>query len=126
VARVSSTALLARAGDAREALRSFEAIVEHWWRQGNRTHQLTTLRNLVGLFERVGAHDAAAQLLGAVGPDSPVPTYGDEAERLARAAAGLEDVMGADRFAEAVARGAGRDIDGAAVVALEELRGLLA
>jgi hypothetical protein len=55
-----------------------------------------------------------------------VPTYGDEAERLARAAAGLEDVMGADRFAEAVARGAGRDIDGAAVVALEELRGLLA
>jgi tetratricopeptide (TPR) repeat protein len=125
VARASWTALQARAGDAGEALRSFEAVVEHWWRQGNRTHQVTTLRNLVGLFERVGAHDAAAELLGAVGPDLPVPTYGEEAERLARAAADLEVVMG-DRYAKAVARGAGRDIDAAAVVALEELRRLRA
>jgi hypothetical protein len=54
-----------------------------------------------------------------------VPTYGEEAERLARAAADLEVVMG-DRYAKAVARGAGRDIDAAAVVALEELRRLRA
>jgi predicted ATPase/DNA-binding SARP family transcriptional activator len=126
VARVSLTALQARAGDAGEALRSFEAVVEHWWRQGNRTHQITTLRNLVGLFERVDAHDAAAELLGAVGPDSHVPTYGEEADLLARAAARLEAVMGADRLADAVARGAGRDIEAAAVAALEEVRRLLA
>ncbi|HEX6312413.1 MAG TPA: BTAD domain-containing putative transcriptional regulator, partial [Acidimicrobiia bacterium] len=82
VARVSDCSLRARAGDVAGALDAFGSVIRHWRRCGATIHQLTTLRNLVVLLQRVGAAHEVAELLGAVRSLELRPTYGDEAARL--------------------------------------------
>ncbi len=120
VARVSSVSLLARVGEPERALPAFADIVEHWHRRGVQTHQLTTLRNLVVLFDRVGAHTAAVELLGAVTDSGGAPSFGEEAERLAMAADHARRALGAD-YDRAYARGSQRDVDAAALAAIEAI-----
>ena len=82
---VSSCSLRARTGDPFEALGDFADAVNHWNRVANTPEQLTTLRNLAVLLQRVNAPEALAELLGAV-DRSDTPTYGEEADRLDNAA----------------------------------------
>ena len=79
VARVSATSVHARSGEPKPALQAFAGIIDDWRRQGNVTHLVITLRNLVELFARVGAVEAAGELLGALQPASVTAAYGADA-----------------------------------------------
>lgn len=122
VARVSACSLRARAGDPGEALGAFASVIEHWRRQSTLKHQLTTLRNLTVLLERMGAVSEAAELLGSVQGDTVAPTYGEEAVRLAEIRTRIVRALGDTEATRRFAAGAGRTIDQAAVVALEWVR----
>ena len=115
---VSYCSLQARIGDTDEALRSFAEAVRHWLRAANTTQQLTTLRNLAVLFQRVDAPEALATLLGTV-DRSDVPTYGEEADRLDDARAWAVTELGTARYQQLTTAGAARDITTAANVALQ-------
>ena len=54
VARVSATSVHARSGEPAPSLQAFAGIIDDWRRQGNVTHLVITLRNLVELFARGG------------------------------------------------------------------------
>ena len=76
------------------ALQAFAGIIDEWRRQGNLTHLTISLRNLVELFARVGAVEAASELLGALQPAPVTAAYGAEAQRLAETRATLERTAG--------------------------------
>jgi hypothetical protein len=118
VARVSLTSLEARAGQPRQALQAFDDVVRHWLLRGNHTHLLTTLRNLVDLFVRVGHDDAAAELWGAVSGTRLAPTFGAERARLDAARDTLAARLGPARCAQRVKVGAARTVSAAATAAL--------
>ncbi len=109
VALVSSCSLRSRSGDLTAALGAFDTAVRHWQRLVSTTHQLTTLRNLVALLHRLDETTLVAELLGSV-ERHDVPTYGEEAERLARAEAWASGALGQRRFDEHAARGRGRPL----------------
>ncbi|MDQ3944281.1 MAG: transcriptional regulator, partial [Actinomycetota bacterium] len=123
VARVSACSLRARVGDPGEAIGAFAAVIDHWRRQAARTHQLTTLRNLVGLLSRIGSARQAAQLLGAVENDRVAPTFGEEAARLAAARRWVMESLGHDEAGRCLAAGAALSLDDAALIALTWLSG---
>lgn len=118
VARVSLASLLGRAGDPADAADAFGRIIEHWRRRGDRTHQVTTLRNAAMFFDRVGEHAAAAELLAATDVVAQTPSFGDEAIRLDQVAANSEAALGA-RLGRHRDIGARRSVDEAAQAALE-------
>ena len=105
VARVAATSVHARSGEPQRALQAFAGIIDDWRRQGNVTHLVISLRNLAELFARVGALEAAGELLGALQPRSIAAAYGAEAQRLAEATATLERTAGEHNVARWVARG---------------------
>jgi hypothetical protein len=121
VARVSITSLRSRIDDPAGALDAFADVIAHWSRDGDRTHLVTTLRNLVALFHRLGEPEAAARLLGAVSGSAGAPTFGPEAERLAGAERWATEVLGADRLAELTAEGASQRLVDATDAALGAL-----
>ena len=125
VARVSATSVHARAGEPQRALQAFAGIIDEWRRQGNLTHLVISLRNLVELFARVGAIEAAGELLGALQPTSVTAAYGAEAQRLAEARATLERTAGEHAVARWVARGGGHDLRGATNTALAAIATLV-
>ncbi|NNH09232.1 hypothetical protein HLB10_19415, partial [Cellulomonas fimi] len=123
VARSAATALLARHGDARVTRTdgpgtpwSDVAEVLRWWLDaGDRTHLVTTLRNVLVLLERAGDDDGAATLWGAVVEADDVPVaYGTERARLDDVRAALEHRLGAARFADRVRTGRARSPEQAA------------
>ena len=127
VARVSLTSLEARAGEPADALRAFDDVVRRWLLRGDHTHLVTTLRNLVGLFVRVGDDVAAAELWGAVGEGGRLaPTYGEERDRLELARSELVARLGPEAFGTAAAAGAARDVPAAAAAALAAVGDALA
>jgi predicted ATPase/DNA-binding SARP family transcriptional activator len=115
---VSACSLQARISSPAEALGAFADAVRHWIRLANTAQQLTTLRNLAVLFQRAGAPEALAELLGAV-DEGGVPTYGEEADRLGDARAWALAELGQAQFTELTAAGAARDVSGAAHAALQ-------
>lgn len=123
VARVSVASVRARHGDPVDAVRTFAEVVRWWLDRGDRTHLLTTLRNLVDLLLRTGATTATAELWGAVEAPGVSPSFGPERERLDRAHEALAARLPADRLAEAVAVGRTRGVEAAAQAALDALRG---
>ena len=100
------------------ALQAFAGIIDEWRRQGNVTHLVISLRNLAELFARVGALEAAGELLGALQPRSVAAAYGAEAQRLAEAMATLERTAGEHNVARWVARGGRHDLREATNTAL--------
>jgi tetratricopeptide (TPR) repeat protein len=122
VALVSVASVRGRQGEAADALRLFREVIEHWHLAGNWTHQWTTLRNVIDLFYRLGADEPAAVLYGAmtVSRTAP-PAYGNDAERLADAVAGLPQRLGQARFADAVARGRAMADDDAVTFACAQI-----
>ena len=118
VARVAATSVHARSGEPQRALQAFVGIIDEWRRQGNVTHLVISLRNLAELFARVGALEAAGELLGALQSRSVAAAYGAEAQRLAEAAATLERTAGERNVARWVARGGRHDLREATNTAL--------
>jgi predicted ATPase len=124
VARVSATSLRARHGDPADALDAFADVIRWWLDHGDRTHLVTTLRNVLDLLVRLGADVAAAELCGAVGHDRPSPSFGGERTRLDAnrgvLTARLEPAVLRDRMAT----GATRDVEEAAREVLSAIGGL--
>ena len=118
VARVSACSLRARTGEPQEALAAFASVIEHWRRQRALKYQLTTLRNLVVLLQRLGVAPEAAELLGTVQADTVAPTFGDEAARLADAQAWVTSALGPHEAGRRLGAGAARTVDDAATAAL--------
>ena len=125
VARVASTSVHARSGEPQRALRAFTGIIDEWRRQGNVTHLVISLRNLAELFARVGALEAAGELLGALQSRSVAAAYGAEAQRLAEATATLEHTAGEHNVARWVARGGRHDLREATNTALATIATLI-
>jgi len=127
LALVSITSLRGRHGDARVALRLFEDVIEHWCRFGGWTQQWLTLRNLVELLARLGAHEPAAVLYGAcTASKSSPPSYGPEADRLEAVVSALVSGLGENAFNDANTRGATLSDDEAVSFASNVTRRLLA
>jgi predicted ATPase/DNA-binding SARP family transcriptional activator len=127
LAMLSNTSLRGRHGDARLALRLYEDVIQHWHRGGGWTTQWITLRNLVDLLARLGAHEPAAVLYGActASTTSP-PSYGPEADRLEAVVATLSSSLGDEAFADAKARGEMLSDDEAVSLALAVAARILA
>lgn len=114
VARVSATSLRARHGEAAEALGAFGEVIRWWLDHGDRTHLVTTLRNVFELLVRIGADAAAAELWGTVGGDRPSPSFGSERERLEASLELLATRVDPQTLRTATAVGAVRDVEDAA------------
>ena len=119
-ALVSLASLSGRRGDTERALHLFRDAVRHWRRLGDRTHQLTTLRNLVEALADAGVEEPAAVLLGAVTGTVP-PTFGNGTERLEAVWRQLGRRMGQGAASTAARRGTALGTDQAADLALETL-----
>jgi tetratricopeptide (TPR) repeat protein len=118
VARVSACSLRARVGDPVAALAAFASVIDYWRRQGAGHQQLTTLRNLVVLLDRVGWPAEAAFLLGGIDANAGAEPYGEEADRLADARRHLVEVLGHDESDRRREAGARLSLDEAARAAL--------
>ncbi|KRD45369.1 hypothetical protein ASE38_15545 [Cellulomonas sp. Root930] len=118
IARVSASSVRARHQDPAAAMAAFDEVVRWWLVRANRTHLVTTLRNLVDLLERVGADTAAAELWGAVVLGGGSVSFGAERARLDQARERLEIRLGAQRFADLADVGATLDPETAARRAL--------
>lgn len=126
VALVSNTSLRGRHGDPLVALRLFEDVIRHWRRGGGWTQQWLTLRNLVELLARLGAHEPTAVLYGACTVSTASsPSYGPEADRLKAVVDTLVFSLGEPAFGEAKARGETLSGDQAVSFALAVTRRLL-
>lgn len=125
VALISSCSLRARVGDIDVAYRSFRDTIRHWDRLADLTHQRTTLRNLVVLFQRADEPEATAELLGSVHHDD-LAVFAREGQRLDAAHAWAVARLGTERFDERFARGRARDLAEAAAWALDTIRERLA
>ena len=127
IALVSNTSLRGRHGDPHVALRLFEDVIGHWRRFGGWTQQWLTLRNLVELLARLGAHEPAAVLYGAcTASKSSPPSYGPEADRLEAVVSTLVSGLGENAFNDASTRGATLSDDEAVSFASDVMRRLLA
>jgi tetratricopeptide (TPR) repeat protein len=127
IALVSYTSLRGRHGDPRLALRLFDDVIRHWRRTGSWTQQWLTLRNLVELLARLGAHEPTAVLYGACAASTASqPLYGPEADRLQAVVDTLVVSLGEEAFGRAKARGETLSDDGVFSFASEVVRGLLA
>ncbi|WP_211277812.1 hypothetical protein, partial [Couchioplanes caeruleus] len=94
----AASAVRSRHGDPVPALRRFREVVALLREAGNETLQAAALRNLVVLFARIGADEAAA-LLDAALPAASV--YPAEATRLTRARTAVAERLGTDAVAAA-------------------------
>ncbi|GJM39175.1 MAG: SARP family transcriptional regulator [Acidimicrobiales bacterium] len=121
VAQVSAASSRARAGSPEEAIGPLSDTIERFADRGDAIHLLTTLRNLPTLFCRREQWEPAAELLGALSVIDLSPTFGDEAERLAIAAAATRDGLDPETYDIADALGRSRDLEAAARTALEAL-----
>ena len=125
VARVSAITLQSRHSPAHVALPLYADVIERYVEAGSWSHLLTTMRNLVPTLTDVGAHTAAARILGAVTRPDQTPTYGEESERLAAAETVLADRLGAAGYAQQRAAGSAFDLATSARAAVTTIRGLL-
>ena len=127
VASVTAASLRARHGDPGEALDLFAAAVEQWHRAGNWTQQWTTLRNVIDLFVRLSADEAAAVLSAALRTSpSAAPLFGTDAARLAVTDAALQARLPERSHRHCTARGAGLTDDEAVSFAIAEINRLRA
>lgn len=117
VARVSYASVLSRTGDPVAARAPFADLIAHWRAHGDRTHLLTTLRNLVTVLDRLHMPERAAELLGAVLDDAVAPSFGAERAMLETLLDRQERTLGPAELARRLAAGRARTIDEAAHLA---------
>jgi predicted ATPase/DNA-binding SARP family transcriptional activator len=124
VSMTAELALLGRSGQLdKKSLTKVSVSVRHWLGSGNENLFVTCLRNVVPLLGRLGAHEAVAELGGALeGAAVERPSYGQEAARAAACFAQARTALG-ERFDDAWRAGAGRSTVQAAEAVLAVLAG---
>lgn len=95
VALVSAASAAYRSDRLEEARRLFTEAVRHWQIRGDRTHQWTTLRNVVLLLAAAGqSTDALTLATSLLVPERGAGGFGADAEQLTRAAERLTAQLG--------------------------------
>jgi hypothetical protein len=123
---VSIASVLGRHGDPTRALRAFRDVIARWRNTGNWMQQWTTLRNLAGLFVRLGEDELAAVLLGAAtSAEHMSSVYGPEAERLAQTRAALDGRLGPTVLRDLHSRGQAMSGEDCVVLASREIDRIL-
>ncbi|MEV4414799.1 BTAD domain-containing putative transcriptional regulator [Catellatospora sp. NPDC049609] len=125
IAEVGLAALLTRCDEYAAALRAFRRCVDQWHRLQVWHHQWTTLRNLIRLLVRLGVHEEAATLLGALGA-ADTAAYGADADGMLAAERTLTAALGTARYPAATGAGAAMDPDAAVGFALSTIDRVLA
>ena len=112
VTLIAASSLHIRHGDPRYAAALLAEAIDHWSQAGNWTQQWITIRQVIDLLVRLGAHEQAAVLYGAL-TESTTATiaYGPDAARLRSHAETLHTELGAQRYSTAVERGVASNDD---------------
>ena len=106
VAGLTRVGLLARRGEAAEAIPGILGLIEHWREGGAWTQQWITMRTVVELLVQSGDHDGAAVLQGALdATEWSSEVFGPDAERMEKARAAVVAALG-DKAATTRAKGA--------------------
>jgi predicted ATPase/DNA-binding SARP family transcriptional activator len=106
-AALSATSIEVRLGDPRGVLADLAELVEQWHQIGSWNPTWVTIRLCVDVFVRLGEHQVAGQLLGAMEASTTAgPIYGADADRLASAEASLRSRLGDATYDALRARGA--------------------
>jgi len=108
-----------RVGDLDSAFDAFHDSLRDFRRHGNFTHAVTAMRNLIGLFARVGDDRAATLLAGATADERLRVSYGTEAEQAPELLDQIRRRVGSSRFATWFADGQRLDPNGAVQLAIE-------
>lgn len=112
VALIAASSLHIRHGDPRHAAALLGETIDHWSLAGNWTQQWITIRQVIDLLVRLGAHEQAAVLYGALTESTTATTaYGPDAARLRSHADTLRTELGAQRYSTAVERGVASNDD---------------
>ncbi|MFD1534871.1 hypothetical protein [Pseudonocardia aurantiaca] len=107
VALISIGSLHTRHGDPARAAAFLREAIDHWSQAGNWTQQWITIRHVIDLLVRLGAHEQPAVLYGALTESTTATAaYGSDAARLRSHADTLRTQLGAQRYSVAVERGA--------------------
>ena len=102
--------LRAQQGDPLDALQGYRGVVDTWYRGGDWANQWLSLRYVFAILESLEHDEAAAVLFGALdeaGVMATLPLEPANADKFARAAARLEERLGADEFRTCTAAWAG-------------------
>jgi predicted ATPase/DNA-binding SARP family transcriptional activator len=125
-AGLSATSIQVRLGNPSRALADLAELVDEWHRAGSWNQTWITIRLCVEVFERLGAHETAAQLLGAMKTSATAgPIHGADADRLASTEATLRSQLGDATYHTLAARGAALGDDGAIALARHTLGDLM-
>jgi predicted ATPase/DNA-binding SARP family transcriptional activator len=121
-AALSATSIEVRLGDPSRALADLADLVDEWHRAGSWNQTWITIRLCIEVFERLGAPEAAAQLLGAMKTSATAgPIHGADAGRIASTEATLTSRLGDATYHALAARGAALGDDGAIALARRTL-----
>lgn len=118
VALVSIASLRHRLDGPQAALPELRSAIGHWLELGDRSHQVTTLRNLALVFGDLGLVAETAELMAGV-DSAGVPTYGAEADRLAEARSWIERSLSEQERASAESAGRALDVSALAIRSIE-------
>ncbi len=122
VAGASKASIEARIGDPAVAAADYRWLITHWRRAGMWSVQWTMLRSIAALLARLGRHEAAAVLVGAIDATAAGHRiFGDDEVALAELREQLSAQMGEEQFLAAHRRGAVLDGEAAAEHALASL-----
>jgi tetratricopeptide (TPR) repeat protein len=115
LSRVALATLDARHGDTGVALGHYEQAIREWQQAGAWTPMWVTIRTLVELLTRAGAHRDAAVLYGAVtSAGSGAPPFGADADGLRQSTALLHQHLTDTEFG--LCAGRGEQMDGGQVI----------
>ncbi len=113
-AGLSATSIEVRLGNPSRALADLAELVDEWHRAGSWNQTWITIRLCIQVFQRLGAHEAAAQLLAAMTTSATAgPIHGTDADRLASTQTTLRSQLGDATYHTLAARGAALGDDGA-------------
>ncbi len=112
VTLTSNGSLNTRHGDPARAAALLGEAIDHWSQTGDWTLQWITIRHVIDLLVRLGAHEPAAMLYGALTDSATATTaYGPDAARLRSHANTLSAELGAQQYSAAVERGVASNDD---------------
>jgi hypothetical protein len=122
VAEVALAASRSRQQDIAAALAHCQSAITRWQRAGAWTPLWVTIRTVITLLVRTGAHDDAAALLAAVqSARTGAPPFGVDAATMRNTAEQLRSALGDNRFQQHLASGRSMSEDQALKLAIDAL-----
>ncbi|MGY1682269.1 hypothetical protein [Geodermatophilus sp. SYSU D01176] len=122
-AGLSATSIEVRTRNPDTALTDLARLLDEWHRAGSWNSTWLTMRLCIDVLVRVGEHEVAAQLVGALRASATAgPVYGADVERLAHAQTTMREELGDTTYEALVRSGATLGDDGAVALARRELR----